>query len=68
MIYLITDAMTVNFVFMFSALALIIIEASETSERLRTGMKCYRCNYQLIERSCKLVCVNCGYSLECGDM
>jgi len=31
-------------------------------------MRCYRCNSQLIGRSCKMVCPNCGYSLDCSDM
>ena len=26
------------------------------------------CHTRLTRRTCKLVCGNCGYSLDCGDM
>ena len=28
---------------------------------------CGRCNDVLIERHCKLVCLNCGYMEDCSD-
>ena len=34
----------------------------------KINMKCYRCDEELISRSCKLFCPNCGYSLDCNDL
>jgi hypothetical protein len=29
---------------------------------------CDRCGYPLMERNCKLVCLNCGNQLDCSDL
>ena len=32
------------------------------------GVSCDRCGFPMIERSCKLVCVNCGSRIDCSDL
>jgi hypothetical protein len=72
MIHHIIVAMTATFAFTFSANNYSIFDTLAVNynqlKTKRIGMKCYRCNSQLIQRSCKLECANCGYSLDCSDM
>jgi hypothetical protein len=61
--------MNVNFAFISSVNSRTCLSMKQSTEPMKDeGIKCYRCNYQLIEESCKLVCDNCEHSLDCSEM
>jgi uncharacterized Zn finger protein (UPF0148 family) len=33
-----------------------------------SGWRCDRCGFPMIERSCKVTCMNCGQRWDCSDL
>jgi len=45
-----------------------IAEAHRPGPQVKDQYICDRCGAPMIERSCKIVCLNCGHRFDCSDL
>jgi hypothetical protein len=44
------------------------IETTQDTDATDAALCCDRCGSPMIERSCKLICTNCGSRIDCSDL
>lgn len=45
-----------------------LTQAAHDSATTEAVLRCDRCGFAMIERSCKLICLNCGSRIDCSDL
>jgi hypothetical protein len=46
----------------------VVAQASQDRPATEAVVSCDRCGFPMIERSCKLICLNCGSRIDCSDV